>query len=101
MPSLTPPELVVSETRAASMAEFAIRGEMRAPLDRALSQIIENRKVETRNSLIFQQPIFGFYLQKATLRQSLLFVLSREDVSLMSGIRPSFRTLPIMWGNNA
>jgi hypothetical protein len=31
----------------------------------------------------------------------ILFVLSREDVSLMSGIRPSFWTFPIMWGNNA
>ncbi len=31
----------------------------------------------------------------------ILFVLSSEDVSLMSGIRPSFWTLPIMRGNNA
>ena len=31
----------------------------------------------------------------------ILFVLSREDVSLMSGIRPSFLTLPIMRSNNA
>src|SRR6266568_2278437 len=31
----------------------------------------------------------------------ILFVLSREDVSLMSGIGPSFWTLPIMRGNNA
>jgi hypothetical protein len=29
------------------------------------------------------------------------YVLSSEDVSLMSGIRPSFWTLPIMRGNNA
>jgi hypothetical protein len=34
----------------------------------ALSQITENRKVEARKSLIFQYPIFGFCLQKATLR---------------------------------
>jgi hypothetical protein len=31
----------------------------------------------------------------------ILFALSREDVSLMLGIRPSFWTLPIMRGNNA
>jgi len=31
----------------------------------------------------------------------ILFALSREDVSPMSGIRPSFWTLPIMRGNNA
>ena len=31
----------------------------------------------------------------------ILFVLASEDVSLMSGIRPSFWTLPIMRGNNA
>ena len=31
----------------------------------------------------------------------ILFVLSREDVSLMSGIGPSFWTLPIMRCNNA
>jgi len=31
----------------------------------------------------------------------ILFVLSREDVSLMSGIGPSFWTLSIMLGNNA
>src|SRR5262245_832383 len=36
----------------------------------ALSQIAENRKVETRKSLTFQDPISGFYLKKATLRQS-------------------------------
>ena len=31
----------------------------------------------------------------------ILFALSREDVSLMSGIRPSFWALPVMLGNNA
>jgi hypothetical protein len=31
----------------------------------------------------------------------ILFVLSSQDVSLMSSIRPSFWTLPIMRGNNA
>jgi hypothetical protein len=31
----------------------------------------------------------------------ILFVLSSQDVLLMSGIRPSFWTLPIMRGNNA
>ena len=31
----------------------------------------------------------------------ILFVLASEDVSLMSGIRPSFWTLSIMRGNNA
>jgi transposase-like protein len=36
----------------------------------ALSQITENRKVEAPKPLIFQYPIFGFCLQKATLRQS-------------------------------
>ena len=36
----------------------------------ALSQITENRKVETRKWLIFREPIFGFCLQKSTLRQS-------------------------------
>ena len=36
----------------------------------SLSQITENRKVETRKPLIFQDPIFGFYLKKATLRQN-------------------------------
>ena len=35
-----------------------------------LSQTTENRKVETRKSLIFRDPIFGFYLQNPTLRQS-------------------------------
>jgi hypothetical protein len=37
----------------------------------ALSQTTENRKVEAPKSLIFRDPIFGFCLQKATLRQSL------------------------------
>ena len=37
---------------------------------RALSHITENRKVEAPKSLIFRDPIFGFCLQKATLRQS-------------------------------
>ena len=36
----------------------------------ALSQTTENRKVETRKPLIFRDPIFGFYLQNPTLRQS-------------------------------
>ena len=36
----------------------------------ALSQIIENRKVGTRKSLIFQYTIFGLCLEKAILRQS-------------------------------
>jgi len=36
----------------------------------ALSQITENRKVATRKWLIFREPIFGFCLQKPTLRQS-------------------------------
>jgi hypothetical protein len=36
----------------------------------ALSQIIENRKVDLRKWLIFQHTIFRFCLQKATLRQS-------------------------------
>src|SRR5262249_18310627 len=36
----------------------------------ALSQITENRKVEALKPLIFRDPIFGFCLQKATLRQS-------------------------------
>ena len=36
----------------------------------ALSQITENRKVEAPKALIFRDPIFGFCLQKATLRQS-------------------------------
>jgi len=36
----------------------------------ALSQITENRKVKTCKSLTFQDPIFGFCLKKATLRQS-------------------------------
>jgi hypothetical protein len=36
----------------------------------ALSQITENRKVEIRKSSTFQDPIFGFCLKKATLRQS-------------------------------
>src|SRR5215831_10142642 len=36
----------------------------------ALSQITENRKVETRKWLICREPIFGFCLQKPTLRQS-------------------------------
>jgi len=31
----------------------------------------------------------------------ILFVLSREDVSLLLGIGPSFWSLPIMRGNNA
>ena len=31
----------------------------------------------------------------------ILFVLSSEDVSLMSGLGPSFWTLSIMLGNNA
>jgi hypothetical protein len=35
-----------------------------------MSQITENRKVEARKPLIFQYPIFGFCLQKATLRQN-------------------------------
>jgi hypothetical protein len=39
---------------------------------RALSQITENRKVETCKWLIFRDPIFGFCLQKPTLRQSRL-----------------------------
>src|SRR2546430_2087310 len=38
---------------------------------RVLSQITKNRKVEDRKSLIFQCPIFGFYLKNANLRQSL------------------------------
>jgi hypothetical protein len=42
----------------------------------ALSQITENRKVWTRKSLIFQHTIFGFCLEKAILRQSLLGTLS-------------------------
>ena len=36
----------------------------------ALSQTTENRKVEARKPLIFQDPIFGFYRQNPTLRQS-------------------------------
>ena len=36
----------------------------------ALSQITENRKVEAPKPLIFRDPILGFCLQKATLRQS-------------------------------
>jgi len=35
-----------------------------------LSQITENRKVEARKPLIFQDTVFEFYLEKATLRQS-------------------------------
>ena|SRR6266478_8917838 len=35
-----------------------------------LSQITENRKVEARKPLIFQDAVFEFYLEKATLRQS-------------------------------
>src|SRR6266566_8014625 len=31
----------------------------------ALSQITQNRKVETRKALTFQDPIFGFCLKKA------------------------------------
>jgi hypothetical protein len=38
---------------------------------RALSQITENRKVEARKLLIFQDTVFEFSLEKATLRQSL------------------------------
>ena len=37
----------------------------------ALSQMTENRKVEARKPLIFQDTVFEFYLEKATLRQSL------------------------------
>jgi hypothetical protein len=36
----------------------------------ALSQITENRKVEARKPLIFQDMVFKFSLEKATLRQS-------------------------------
>ena len=36
----------------------------------ALSQISENRTVETRTFLIFQYPVCGFCLQMADLRQS-------------------------------
>ena len=36
----------------------------------ALSQITENRKVEARKPLIFQDRVFEFSLEKATLRQS-------------------------------
>ena len=36
----------------------------------ALSQITENRKVEARKPLIFQDTVFEFSLEKATLRQS-------------------------------
>jgi hypothetical protein len=36
----------------------------------ALSPITENKKVETRKSLIFCEPILGFGLQKPTLPQS-------------------------------
>ena len=36
----------------------------------ALSQTTENRKVEARKQLIFRDPVFGFYRQNPTLRQS-------------------------------
>jgi hypothetical protein len=39
-------------------------------LHQALSQITENRKVEARKPLIFRNPICGFCLKKANLRQS-------------------------------
>src|SRR5262245_53268253 len=35
MPRLTPPELIVREPLATCVAEFALHGDMRAPLDRA------------------------------------------------------------------
>ena len=37
---------------------------------RALLQITENRKVEARKPLIFQDTVFEFSLEKATLRQN-------------------------------
>src|SRR5262249_22834942 len=45
-------------------------GPLGLALHAALSQITENRKVETCKWLIFRDPIFGFCLQKPTLRQS-------------------------------
>jgi transcriptional regulator with XRE-family HTH domain len=46
---------------------------------KALSQIIENRKVESRKLLIFQHTIFRCCLQKATLRQNQNMSLRLEN----------------------
>jgi transposase-like protein len=51
----------------------------------ALSQITENRKVEARKSLTFQDPIFGFCRKKANWRQSL--ISSRPKIILAHGSR--------------
>ncbi len=66
----------------------AARGRMRvgielrrARLASALSQITENRKVEAPKPLIFRDPIFGFCLQKATLRQSRSLHQERRDTT--------------------
>jgi hypothetical protein len=56
----------------------------------ALSQITENRKVETHKPLIFRDPIFGFCLQKATLRQSLdSYILLECDFAVSPAKQPS------------
>src|SRR5262249_14250918 len=55
----------------------------------ALSQTTENRKVEARKPLIFQDPIFGFYLQNPTLRQNPCFCLERTCEVLVTLLLPA------------
>jgi hypothetical protein len=54
-----------------------------------LSQTTENRKVEARKPLIFRGPIFGFYRQNPTLRQSPLglYAQARESVVCNTGYK--------------
>src|SRR4029453_15558008 len=51
-------------------SSMAQRSSINTRLARVLLQITENRKVETRKPLIFQDTVFEFSLEKATLRQS-------------------------------
>ena len=67
-------------TRARRARRNALRRHAECPVtpaaiggfDTALTHITENRKVEAPKPLIFRASIFGFRLQKAMLRQSLL-----------------------------
>jgi hypothetical protein len=57
----------------------------------ALSQITENRKVEARKPLIFQDTVFEFSLEKATLRQSRQACRPGADRGRRPGVALSYK----------
>jgi len=76
---------------------YMLRGAPRGMI--ALSQTTENRKVDARKPLIFRNPVFGFYLQNPTLRQSrgrgeALISMAGSNERLRESLAPDHLSLP-------